>query len=104
MSKKPVSGVPWRLVETTQCVRFTAAGNVWYCLADRYLSSRFDIDFLSLTYTRNSADVRAARQALQQCGLLETKIIAKVALDYWNCVQRLCWHWRPPDDHLPWIC
>lgn len=46
---------------------------------DRYLSSRFDIDFLSLTYTRDGADVRAARAALKECNLLETKIIAKVA-------------------------
>ena len=47
-------------------------------LFGRYLSSRFDIDFLSLTYTRDGADVRAARAALKQCNLLETKIIAKV--------------------------
>lgn len=44
----------------------------------RYLSTRFDIDFVSLTYTRDGADVREARRVVRECGLLETKIIAKV--------------------------
>ena len=44
----------------------------------RYLSTRFDIDFVGLTYTRNGADVRDARRVIRECGLLETKIMAKV--------------------------
>ena len=44
----------------------------------RYLASRFDVDFVGLTSSRDGGDVREARRAIRECGLLETKIIAKV--------------------------
>ena len=43
----------------------------------RYLAERFDIDFIALTFTQDGADVRAAREALAEAGLYETKILAK---------------------------
>ena len=45
--------------------------------ARRYLAERFDIDFVALTFTQDGADVRAAREALADAGLYETKILAK---------------------------
>ena len=47
-------------------------------LVRRYFASRYDIDFVALTYTRDGADVREARRAMHDAGLVETKVLAKV--------------------------
>jgi pyruvate kinase len=46
------------------------------CLA--LLAEDYEIDFLSLSYTRSAADVQDARRSLAQLGLPATKIFAKL--------------------------
>lgn len=46
------------------------------CIAE--LGAEFDIDFISLSYTRTGEDVREARRFLDSLGMKDTRIIAKV--------------------------
>lgn len=47
--------------------------------AIRDISSHFEVDFVSLTFTRDGEDIDGMRDFLDKMGLEQTKILAKVS-------------------------